>query len=60
MATICLVSLCIALYTVPKLPVPSFSKRVYWLSGLLLGIGMGSLGRLGSEWPEGVREGFGW
>lgn len=44
-ATICLVSLWIALYTVPKLPVPSFSKSVYWLAGLLLGIGYGSDGR---------------
>jgi hypothetical protein len=44
-ATICLVSLWIALYTVPKLPVPSFSKSVYWLAGLLLGIGDGPDGR---------------
>ena len=44
MATICLVSLCMALYTTPKLPVPSFSSSVYWLAGLLLGIGVGSLG----------------
>ena len=29
----------------PKLPVPSFSKSVYWLAGLLLGIGYGSDGR---------------
>lgn len=42
MATICFVSLCIALYTVPKLPVPNFSRRVYWLAGLLLGMGYGS------------------
>lgn len=41
-ATICFVSLCIALNTVPKLPVPSFSNRVYWLAGLLLGTGWGS------------------
>lgn len=41
-ATICLVSLWMALYTVPKLPVPSFSKSVYWLAGLLLGMGCGS------------------
>lgn len=34
-----------ALYTVPKLPVPSFSRSVYWLAGLLLGIGYGSDGR---------------
>jgi hypothetical protein len=33
------------LYTVPKLPVPSFSRSVYWLAGLLLGIGYGSDGR---------------
>jgi len=31
-----------ALYTVPKLPVPSFSRSVYWLAGLLVGIGCGS------------------
>jgi hypothetical protein len=29
---------------VPKLPVPSFSSNVYWLAGLLLGIGNGSRG----------------
>ena len=29
----------------PKLPVPSFSSSVYWLAGLLLGIGYGSVGR---------------
>jgi len=45
MATSCFVSLCIALYTVPKLPVPSFSRRVYWLAGLLLETGYGSLDR---------------
>ena len=38
-ATICFVSLCIALYTVPKLPVPSFSSSVYWLAGFVLGRG---------------------
>lgn len=43
MATICFVSLCMALYTTPKLPVPSFSNSVYWLAGLLLGIGCGPL-----------------
>lgn len=31
-----------ALYTVPKLPVPNFSNSVYWLAGLLVGIGNGS------------------
>jgi len=31
-----------ALYTALKLPVLSFSKTVYWLAGLLPGIGYGS------------------
>lgn len=62
-ATICLVSLWIALYTVPKLPVPSFSKRVYWLAGLLLGMGYGSDGRsffsaLGVSGDERTSEDF--
>lgn len=35
---------------------PSFSRRVYWLAGLLLGIGNGSLGRFvcGEEGGERV------
>lgn len=41
-----------ALYTVPKLPVPSFSRSVYWLAGLLLGIGNGSNGRSFFSGPE--------
>ena len=64
-ATICLVSLWMALYTVPKLPVPSFSKSVYWLAGLLLGIGYGSDGRsffsgLGVSGDERTSVGFCW
>lgn len=62
-ATICLVSLWIALYTVPKLPVPSFSRSVYWLAGLLLGIGHGPDGRnlfsgLGASGDERASVGF--
>jgi len=46
-----------ALYTVPKLPVPSFSSNVYWLAGLLLGMGYGSLGRgVWSTFGEGGGE----
>lgn len=36
----------------PKLPVPSFSRSVYWLAGLLLGIGYGSDGRSFFSGPE--------
>jgi hypothetical protein len=41
-ATICFVSLWMPFHTVPNEPVPSFSRRVYWLAGLELGTGDGS------------------
>jgi hypothetical protein len=59
-ATICFVSLCMALYTVPKEPVPSFSRSVYCDAGLLCGIGYGSLGLRASGEKEGDFVILGW
>lgn len=46
------------LYTVPKLPVPSFSKREYWLAGSLEGAGRKAVcACLRGEVGDGGREG---
>jgi hypothetical protein len=57
MATTCLVSLWMALYTTPKEPVPSFSSRVYWLAGFELGMGAGSGARLRCRSSRGEDDG---
>ena len=51
-----------ALYTTPKLPVPNFSSRVYWLAGspegfmgdIGIATGFGEVLGLGEETREGV------
>jgi len=46
-----------ALYTVPKLPVPSFSRSVYWADGSELFVGAGARGEVGEDGCEPDSEG---